>query len=208
MKLHSILATNKNNLATLMVKDLACFCTFCINGKWVDYQNLQWIGHWVPKILQLVDIGSVRNAMYDDWDGKWDYNVDGIALATTLEIGDNFTMNAKIGNSQGVGFWVACCTKPVHTIRKEFINKWGTPFVVGDDVVTWLYYQRWGSNDRSYVLLKEFHVVYMLCNVVCVGKFLMPPKDHKVSGNDGVYEMSEDTLSGINFVIATLEDDE
>jgi len=36
----------------------------------------------------------------------------------------------------------------------------------------------------------------------------MPPRDHVVSGNDGVYEMSEDTLSGINFFIATLEDDE
>jgi hypothetical protein len=48
----------------------------------------------------------------------------------------------------------------------------------------------------------------MLCNVVCAAKFLMPPKDHIVNGNDGVYEMSEDTLSGINSIIATLEDDE
>ncbi len=51
-------------------------------------------------------------------------------------------------------------------------------------------------------------MVYMLCNVICVAKFLMPPKDHVVNGNDGVYEISEDTLSGINYVIATLEDDE
>jgi hypothetical protein len=57
-------------------------------------------------------------------------------------------------------------------------------------------------------LLKDFHVVYILCNVVCVAKFLMPPWDHIISGNDGVYEMSEGTLSGINFVIATLEDHE
>jgi hypothetical protein len=48
----------------------------------------------------------------------------------------------------------------------------------------------------------------MLCNVVCVAKFFKPPRDHIVSGNDGVYEMSEDTLSGINFVITTFEDDE
>jgi len=48
----------------------------------------------------------------------------------------------------------------------------------------------------------------MLCNVVCVAKFLMPHKYHIVSGNDGVYERSEDTLSGINFVIAIFEDDE
>jgi hypothetical protein len=93
MKLHSILATNKNNLTTLMVKDLPYFYTFYFDGKWVDCQNLQWIGHWVPKILQLVDTRLVRNAMYDGWDGKWDYGVDGNALTTTLEIGDNFVMN-------------------------------------------------------------------------------------------------------------------
>ncbi len=36
MKLHSILATNNNNLTTLMVRDLACFYTFYFDGKWVD----------------------------------------------------------------------------------------------------------------------------------------------------------------------------
>jgi hypothetical protein len=30
MKLHSILATNKNNLTTLTVKDLACLYTFAL----------------------------------------------------------------------------------------------------------------------------------------------------------------------------------
>jgi len=33
MKLHSILVTNKNNLTTLMVKDLACFYTFYFDGN-------------------------------------------------------------------------------------------------------------------------------------------------------------------------------
>ncbi len=65
MKLHSILATNKNNLITLMVKDLTCFYTFSFDGKWFDCQNLQWIGHWVPRILQLEDTRSIRDAMYD-----------------------------------------------------------------------------------------------------------------------------------------------
>jgi hypothetical protein len=67
-----------------MVKDLACFYTFSFDGKWVDCQNLQWIGHWVLRILQLVDTRSIHNAMYDDWDGKWDYSVDENALTNYL----------------------------------------------------------------------------------------------------------------------------
>jgi hypothetical protein len=205
MKLHSILATNNNNLTTLMVKDLAFFMLSTLMESGLI---LQWIGHWVPKILQPMDTRLVRNAMYDGWDGKWDYSVDGNTLTTTLEISDNFEVNVEIGNLKGVDFWVVCCTKPMHTIRKEFTDKWGTSFAIGDDVVARLYYQRCSSSDRSFVLLKDFHVVYMLCNVVCVAKFLMSPRNHIVTSNDGVYEMSEDTLSGINSIITTLEDDE
>ncbi len=32
MKIHSICATNKNNLAQLFMKDLACFCEFCLDS--------------------------------------------------------------------------------------------------------------------------------------------------------------------------------
>jgi hypothetical protein len=36
----------------------------------------------------------------------------------------------------------------------------------------------------------------------------MPPKEHRVSGNDRVYEMNKDTLNGIQYVIIVLDDDE
>ncbi len=67
------------------------------------------------------------------------YSVDGNALVTTLEIGDNFVMNVKIGNLEGVDFWVICCTKPMHIIRKEFTDKWDTSFAIGVDVATSLH---------------------------------------------------------------------
>ncbi len=68
----------------------------------------------------------------------------------------------------------------MHTMKKSFIGKWGTFFVTIDDGVVGLYYQRWGIGERNYVLLKDPHVVYMLFNMVCVVKFLMPPKEHRV----------------------------
>jgi hypothetical protein len=46
--------------------------------------------------------------MYDNWGGKWDYSVNENALTTTLEIGDNFSVNVEIGNLKGVDFWVVC----------------------------------------------------------------------------------------------------
>ncbi len=44
--------------------------------------------------------------MFADWDGQWDYDVDGDVQATTLDIGDNFVVNAKARNSEDVDFWL------------------------------------------------------------------------------------------------------
>jgi hypothetical protein len=44
MKLHSIFTSNKHNSTQLLVKDLACYCIFCLNDKWGDCENLQWSG--------------------------------------------------------------------------------------------------------------------------------------------------------------------
>jgi hypothetical protein len=42
--------------------------------------------------------------MFDEWDGRWDYDVDGDALVVTLDIGHNFVVNAKVGNLEDVDF--------------------------------------------------------------------------------------------------------
>ncbi len=82
-------------------------------------------------------------------------------------------------------------------VQKSFIDKWGTSFEVGDYVVASLYYQKWGTNEYSYVLLKYFHLAYVHSHLVCAFKFLMSPKDYRVNGNSLVYELNDDTLIGI-----------
>jgi hypothetical protein len=42
--------------------------------------------------------------MFANWDGQWDYDVDGDVLYATLEISDNFALNAKARNSEDVDF--------------------------------------------------------------------------------------------------------
>jgi len=115
-------------------------------------------------------------------------------LAIVLEVGDNFTVNAKERNDEGASFWLILCTKPLHKVKAPFINNWGNIYEEGDDVVEGLYYQKWGNNDNSYVFLKDSHKVYVYSHLVKVVKFLMPPKNHKVIGNHAIYELPEETL--------------
>lgn len=98
-KLHSVMATNVNNLTSLLVKELACFCEFCTDNTWDSCPNRRWTGAWTMKILQPQNTEFVRNQMLSDWDGLWSYGVERDLLAQTLDVGNNFAVNAARGNS-------------------------------------------------------------------------------------------------------------
>jgi hypothetical protein len=139
--------------------------------------------------------------MFLDWAGEPNYNVNANGLVTTLDVGDNFVVNVEASNSEGVNFRIICCLKPLHHAQKAFTYKWGTSFEVGDYVAS-LYYHKWGTNEHSYVLLKDSHLAYFHSQLVRIVKFLMSPKDYKASGNSSVYELSDDTLTSTQLVIA------
>jgi hypothetical protein len=142
---HSIMAVNRTCLTNLMIKRLACFCTFCLDLRWSDCENLKWIGEWEARYLQPEDTGFIRDCLTsgsDDTGG--DFQDDAEILATTVDIGDNVVVNAALENSEGCDFWIINCTRPLHTVKVAFKCKWGEEFEVGDEALAGTYYQRWG----------------------------------------------------------------
>ncbi len=127
--------------------------------------------------MQLVDIQFVKETMFKQWDRDWEYGIDGDELAMTLNVGDNFVVNAQVDNDENADFWIICCTKHLHKVKKAFKCEC-IEFEKGDDVAAGKYYQKWGNSYSSYVLLKDSHIVYMHAHLVRAVKFLMPPKDH------------------------------
>ena len=145
--------------------------------------------------------------MLCEWDGLWSNGLDGDLLAHTLDVGNNFAINATRGNSENADFWLIYCMRTVHVVKKAFTFKWGTEFDIDNEVVSGYYYQKYGRGEESYVLLKNSEVVFMHAHLVRAVKFLMPPKDHRVNGNDMVYALSDATRQGIMSVISLLEVD-
>ena len=207
-KLHSILATNKIQVGMLMVKKLACFCAHCIDNDYANCVNFKWTGEWTARFLQPVDPEFMRESMLWVWDGNSAYGAEGKLLAATLDVGDIFAVNAAAGNDEGEDFWIIICTKVLHTVKAPFIDEWDTSFNERDEVVAGKYYQKWGTAENLYVLLRNSHTVYMHAYFVRAVKFVMPPKDRRVQGNDMVYELLADARAGIISLIATLEADE
>jgi hypothetical protein len=75
-----------------------------------------------------------------NWVGKPNYTSNAYGLVATLDVSDNFAINAKIGNLEGVNFWTIFCSRLLHHVQKTFKNKWGTYFELGDYVVVGIYY--------------------------------------------------------------------
>ncbi len=93
-------ALNQYDVIKLMVRKLACFCCFYMEKQWFAYSYLQWTKEWRPKTLKLADIHFVRSIMEEE-DVNWDFGDDEDTLATCLEIGDNFVVNAIADNDEG-----------------------------------------------------------------------------------------------------------
>jgi hypothetical protein len=109
----------------------------------------------------------------------------------------NFAISEKKGNNEGQNFWPLCCTKPLHTLIHPLMCKWGIEYYEGDEIVVGKYYKKWGNSYSSYVLLKDSSVVYLYSHLMKVVKFLMPPKDYYVFGNDALFELPNDATVGI-----------
>ncbi len=56
-------------------------------------------------------------------------------------------------------------------------------------------------------MLKDYSVVYLYSHLVKAMKFLMPPKDYCVFGNDALLELPNDADVGIRSIITTLNDE-
>ncbi len=99
-------------------------------------------------------------------DVNQDFGEDGDTLATCLEIRDNFVVNVVTDNDEGQEFCLTRCSKPLHKINKNFTNAWGSSYEVGDDVITGVYYQKWGTFESSYVLLEASQIVFTYSHLV------------------------------------------
>jgi hypothetical protein len=206
-KMHSVCAMNQYDVTTLMIKNLACFCCFCMVREWFACLYVQWIREWKPKTLKLIDTRFAQSIMEEE-DVHWDYGEDGNALATCLEIGDNFAVNAIANNDEGQEFWIIKCLRPFHKIKNDLIDAQGSSYEVGDDIVIGTYYQKWGIVDDSYVLLEISHIVFIYSHLVWAIKFPVFPKHHRVNGNDPIYELPTYAKDGIRSVLAILDVDD
>jgi hypothetical protein len=92
---------------------------------------------------------------------EWEFGGDEEELSDLLNIGDNFVLSAKEDNVEEAEFYILQCQIPKFKVTESFRCMLGCEFVAGDLAVGGTYYQKWGSNNKSYVYLSESNAAYI-----------------------------------------------
>ncbi len=67
-----------------------------------------------------------------------------------IKDGDDFVMNATLGNEEGCEFYVVCCEKPLFEVDVDGLSDdQGNNFELGSVVIGGHYYQRWGLRNQG-----------------------------------------------------------
>lgn len=190
-EVHSVQSVGSMDVNKLLKRNLACFCTACIERDWSACENLAWAQSQEVELLVVQKPGYVQSVVMaefkeDDWD---EFGTNGQYFASITELGDNFAINAAPNNEENVEFYVLVCTKQMYTCKKAFECPWGESFEPGDLVIQGRYYQKYGTAADTYVFLKTSQKAHVLVDNIRATKFPMHIADHHVAGNDLVYRL-------------------
>ena len=207
-KLHSIQGVSISDPTLLMVRQLSCFCSPCMDGDWAACEKSGHVQDW--RVIKLVpsDVSFVREQMISrqfevEGEEPWDYATEE-TLGDLVNVGDNFAVPAIEGNDEGVDFYILQCQRKKQIVREKFTCVWGGQFEVGEYVIAGTYYQKWGKSQNSYVYLRDSRVAYLNATLVIACRFQMVPAAHRVKGDEPVYQLQSETIDVIRTSLEAL----
>jgi hypothetical protein len=140
-QLHSIFAFSAADPTKLMVRELSCFCAWCMCEDWENCDSQGHVRAWDLLKLRPSNTQLVCDIMDEhDNEDDWEFGGDGEAVGDMLNIGDNFAMPAEEDNDKGVDFYILQCQCPKFVVREAFECIRGGKFEVGNSVVASIYY--------------------------------------------------------------------
>jgi hypothetical protein len=130
---------------------MSCFCAFFIDENYDLCISLAHVGDWWIHFIVPLNFTYVQNVAKgaNDQD-DWEHGRFGEQIVQSLDIGDNFTMNATPNNEEHCEFYVVCCERPLIEVGANGLrDDWGNSFKPKVVVVGVRYYQRLGMSYIS-----------------------------------------------------------
>jgi hypothetical protein len=103
---------------------------------------------------------------------EWEHGGNGEDIVQSLEIGDNFVVDATLGNEEDCEFYVTYYEKLIFEVSADGLNNdWGNSFELGYIVIGGCYYQRWDYEQQNgtmyFVNLQDQGLVFLIFWASC-----------------------------------------
>ena len=140
---HQVRSVNLEG-TSLQVRDLSCFCRFCMDGGDGPCDNASHVPTFV--LLRLEPCEATTE--YRREKGRREIEDQRIhprmiaaeARAAMLEVGDHFAVFADEGET-GSDFWILQCLEPLHAVEEvSEEDSWGQKVYHGEQIVIGAYY--------------------------------------------------------------------
>ena len=97
LKLHSIRSSAYDD-PTIFTRRYACFCEECLEGRWQECHNTQWVDAWAERVLTSLQVLPTSSTTCTPEIGETFRSMDYDSLTDILEEGDVFAVIAEEGN--------------------------------------------------------------------------------------------------------------
>jgi hypothetical protein len=183
-----------NRLSTLLqVKELCCFCPYCLDDNSNLCENIAWTGRSKLHMVQ----GVLRDDMRDDIEsmgvGEGADTEDNGLLAELLQLGDFYAIQASKPNQWKADFYIMQCEEKVHIVQKDFLDGYNVPFRKGDKVVKGKWFQPVPGRESRFVATDDAPSGYNLANSVVRIRFGLLPCEIPQGRKGGAQMYSLDT---------------
>lgn len=170
---------------SLEVRDLACFCKFCMDGGDGPCDNAAYVDSFTMIHLEpceATDTRRERARVQLQLPRSHPRMSAREVQAATLEKGDHFAVLADDGEDRPE-FWILQCVEPLHGVEEVMKeDSWGQRVYQGEQIVIGTYYKQKGHSDDSYVREDPCRPAYIYSHLVVATRFDMPIAKHRQKG--------------------------
>ncbi|KAL3688230.1 hypothetical protein R1sor_014539 [Riccia sorocarpa] len=180
----------------LRIKELSCFCPYCVDDEGLRCPNQDYTGKWKLESIHPIkpqDVIAYAEEIGSDISQGVDWGEG--SVADLIEIGDFFAVEVEVPNEFNADFWILQCTKPMYQLSKDHTDAYGCTFYAGDFALKGKWYQQWGRRSTCYVRYDSSPLSVVRALDVIHIKFALQPTG--VVGGSPSFILKADTLAEI-----------
>lgn len=188
-----------DRLSTLLqVRELCCFCAYCVDDEPTKCENVQWVGQFRLEMVKGILPVDVRPDIENIGVGEGGSEGEDELLAELIQLGDFYAVQAEQPNNWNVDFYVLQCEEVLHTVANSFTDGYEVEFEKGDLALKGRWFQPIPGWETKFVYNDTAPSSYTHAKCVVHIRFALTPcAGRGQKGGSRMYYLDPNTVAAI-----------